>query len=216
MQSEKNEKLKLALKAIEENLGAGTLAKLARVVYIKKDELDKQQSSVLSNVSTDIKAEIFAMINEKNDLYQLKLLLKKEIDVNIKNNEGQTPLIKAILLNSQSIVQLLIQHGADVNLKSNGITPLMLAAEKGLPYIAVTLIQANADIDAQATDGMSIAMMAAREGHADIVELLLSVFVNIKATTIKGVTALSTAQQFEHEEVVQLIEKRLKSCSQDA
>jgi ankyrin repeat protein len=214
MSDKGSNKLKSTFKAIEDKLGVGSLAKMGLGSFIKKTDLDNQASSASTNNRTDISLNnpenIFSVINETNDLRRIKLLLENEIDVNIKNTQGQTPLIKAILLNSQSIVRLLIQHGADVNLRANGITPLMLAAQKGLPYITVILIKANADINAQASDGMSIAMMAARDGHVDIIDFLFARDLNIQVKNSQGETALSIARQSGHEEVVKRIESTIK------
>ena len=48
-------------------------------------------------------------------------------------------------LGNNAIVDLLIEHGADVN-QANGYTPLYVAAEKGHYEIAKLLIEKGADI----------------------------------------------------------------------
>jgi len=217
MDSKQSNKLTAALKEIEHQFGVGTLAKLARVVPAKSFINTEKYKSIENERLSTLKKlfdktgrykpnAIFSAVNEENDLKLIEAILIEEADANLMNEQGQTPLVKAILLKSQSIINLLINYKANVNLPCHGVSPLMLAAQEGLTYIAVSLIKAGADINDHSGDGMTALMLAAREGHADIIELLLSVNVNIKATTVKGATALSIAQQFEHEEVVQLIE----------
>lgn len=79
-----------------------------------------------------------------------ELLERTDIDVNHVNNLGWTALLEAIILNNGNkrqveTVQLLIEHGADVNLAdSDGVTPLQHARKKGFTEIERLLVQAGA------------------------------------------------------------------------
>lgn len=79
-----------------------------------------------------------------------ELLTRTEIDVNHVNNLGWTALLEAIILNDggvkqQQTVQLLIDHGADVNIADRDqVTPLQHAREKGFTEIERILIKAGA------------------------------------------------------------------------
>ncbi|MNJ56271.1 Ankyrin repeats (3 copies) [compost metagenome] len=79
-----------------------------------------------------------------------ELLSHSDIDVNHINNLHWTALLEAVILGSggekhQKIVQLLVNHGADVNIgDGNGVTPLMHARQKGFQEIADILIEAGA------------------------------------------------------------------------
>jgi ankyrin repeat protein len=79
-----------------------------------------------------------------------ELLTNTEIDVNHVNNLGWTALMEAIILNNgnetqQQTVQLLIEHGADVNIPDKeNVTPLQHAREKGFKEIEEILLKAGA------------------------------------------------------------------------
>ncbi|WP_264740550.1 ankyrin repeat domain-containing protein [Cytobacillus firmus] len=79
-----------------------------------------------------------------------ELLTKTDIDVNHVNDLGWTALLEAIILNDgnvkqQQTVQLLIDHGADVNIPDdNNVTPLQHAREKGFKEIERILLTAGA------------------------------------------------------------------------
>lgn len=78
------------------------------------------------------------------------LLETTKIDINHVNNLGWTALLEAIVLNNggsrqQQAVQLLVDHGADVNIADkNGVTPLQHARAKGFTEIVRILQKAGA------------------------------------------------------------------------
>ena len=79
-----------------------------------------------------------------------ELLTHTDINVNHVNNLGWTALLEAIILSNggkahQQIVQLLVDHGADVNLADkDGVTPLQHARERRFTEIEHILLQAGA------------------------------------------------------------------------
>lgn len=78
------------------------------------------------------------------------LLQNTKIDINHVNNPGWTALLEAIVLNTggprqQQSVQILVDHGADVNIADkNGVTPLQHARAKGFTVIVEILEKAGA------------------------------------------------------------------------
>lgn len=78
------------------------------------------------------------------------LLTETDVDVNRVNNLGWTALLEAILLSDggprhQTIVALLIDHGADVNLADgDGVRPLAHARARGQAEIVAILEAAGA------------------------------------------------------------------------
>ena len=68
--------------------------------------------------------------------------------------DAKPSLADAVLYGRASIVQTLIDGGANVNDRDPaGMTPLMIAAAQGETAIARTLIAAGADLAATAEDG---------------------------------------------------------------
>jgi len=78
-----------------------------------------------------------------------ELLTRTDINVNHVNNLGWTALLEAIVLGDggqaqQQIVQLLVDHGADVNIPDkDGVTPLRHARERGFMEIERILVKAG-------------------------------------------------------------------------
>lgn len=78
-----------------------------------------------------------------------ELLLNSDTNVNHINNLGWTALLEAVVLadggpKHQAIVQLLVDHGADINIRDkNGETALELATRRGLSEIVAILEKAS-------------------------------------------------------------------------
>jgi ankyrin repeat protein len=67
--------------------------------------------------------------------------------VDVKNNAGETPLHVAAIYGSLPVVQYLVNHGADVKVKTkDNITPLHYAITKENKNIARYLVDKGADI----------------------------------------------------------------------
>ncbi len=76
-------------------------------------------------------------------------------DVNAKNEDGGTPLLRAAWGGHKEIAELLIANGADVNVKSGrtATPPLHLAAYKGHKEVVELVIAKGADVNAKGDAG---------------------------------------------------------------
>jgi Ankyrin repeats (3 copies)/Ankyrin repeats (many copies) len=96
--------------------------------------------------------------------------------VNARSDNGSTPLYWASEsrnFNDGSVIRLLHDHGADINLqnKERG-TPLHRASQKGTLDVVRLLLELGADVEAERDDGKTALQVAADEGHDKVVELL--------------------------------------------
>lgn len=110
------------------------------------------------------------------DVEKVKQLLDEGVDVNGRDQTGDTPLTNACNMDRPAIVELLLTRGADPNLKDSLGDPPLMVAIKGWRNMATIklLLEKGADpnISGQVDDTPLI--VAARWGNADLVKLLLS------------------------------------------
>jgi len=105
------------------------------------------------------------------------------------------------------VVAALLQAGARTDLRDkNGLTALMLAAEKGHVSVAAALLSAGAGTDLQDNNGLTALMKAAMMGHASVVVELLraGAGTDVDMQPGNGITALMLAG--ESEEVAALLQ----------
>jgi ankyrin repeat protein len=96
--------------------------------------------------------------------------------VNAKHNEGWTALFSASMEGNSEILSMLLEGGADVNVKAydvnakgdDGTTALMFATWKGHSEIVLKLLEKGAEVDAKHNDGTTALMAASKEGHSSL------------------------------------------------
>ena len=142
---------------------------------------------------------------------QKKLLIEAGADVNVKDEKGNTALMKAIASKETEIVRLLIKFGADLNIKDEeGYTALLKAVKLKETEIIRLLIEAGADIEAKNRYGETALMLAVYSKETEIVRLLIKLGADVNAKDRYGKTALMRViddERFEQTEIMQLLIK---------
>jgi len=113
-------------------------------------------------------------INRRN-LEEATILIIAGADVNLKNNDGNTNLIRAVFKGYSDIVKLLLNNkDIDVNIQNQlGYTALMDAARQGYKDVVELLLNhKNINIDIQDNLGRTALMWAKFQYHKDIVKLI--------------------------------------------
>jgi hypothetical protein len=124
-----------------------------------------------------------------------RLLSIRNINVNLKDVHGWTPLHWAAWNGHIEIARLFLQNGADVNAKGyDGLTPLHCSAMQGHIDVLQLLVENGADLEARDNNGMRALTWAALNDHLPVVDELISrSHVDINARSNGGRTALREA-----------------------
>jgi len=145
------------------------------------------------------------------DTDAVKHLLSKGTDINVRENNGATPLLIAARNGQEEIVKLLIAKDADVNAKNKeGNTPLIAAVRNGHKEIAELLIAKGADINAKGSRDYTALIRAVinpapMEGSIEITKLLLARGADIEARQEHGATPLACAAYAGNTESAKLL-----------
>lgn len=90
--------------------------------------------------------------------------------------------------------------------RTDGATPLIMAAWAGHVQDVRRLLVAKADVNAaRTTDGVTPLIVASQEGHTEVVQLLLAAKADVNAASVDGRTPLWVASSKGYAEIVQLL-----------
>jgi ankyrin repeat protein len=145
------------------------------------------------------------------DAVSAKNMLNAGADPNSRDGENSTVLMLSAHSGNLSMVELLIEVGADVNAGDKlGWTPLSKAVynpelNRGFADVVQVLIEARANIEAPIGFGVRPLMLAAGYGETAVVEILLKAGAEILARNEGGYTALMMVKQKHYVDVVNLL-----------
>jgi hypothetical protein len=121
-------------------------------------------------------------------------LLAQGVAVDEIDNRGYTPLVLAAINRNVDVLQMLIEHKADVNRKDNhGYTVLGAAAATGNEEMVRLLLDNGALINEPGLHGHTPLIQAIMVGSDDMVRLLLEKGADPAAKGTDGRTALEWA-----------------------
>ncbi|MFH2058964.1 MAG: ankyrin repeat domain-containing protein [Pseudomonadota bacterium] len=146
-----------------------------------------QDAKILDSDVNDMFLALYA-----DDIKTVSQKLEQGIDVNAKNDTGQT-----LLHATQNIdmVKMLISKGANVNaIDDDSMTPMF---NKDIDLIKV-LVEAGANITHRTQKGNTTVMWYAYSGYMEAIEHMISLGVDVNAKNQDGQTAYDIAETFGH------------------
>jgi ankyrin repeat protein len=143
---------------------------------------------------------------------RLKTILgQSRARVNAANPEGFTPLGLAAFFGHLDAAKVLLEQGADVNLRESSRfanTALDAAVAGDHPDLVKALLAARGDPNVRSEANYTSLHKAAAHGNLAIVQMLLDAGADPKATRDGGSTPLEDARKEGHEAVVKLLQSR--------
>jgi len=183
---------------INDDNGASVYATLAYYGLIQAFEFARSikknfsfHESIISGRKEDIEAQL-----EKND-------------INLKSDDGFTPIVLAVLFNHTEIAKQLLYFGADPNIKADNqsmVNALHAAIARENIELVELFLYHNADANATQMQGVTPLHSAAKRGNLDLVKLLITYGANIELPMANGDNALKLAENENHSEIASVLE----------
>ncbi|WXC58102.1 hypothetical protein SNK03_004001 [Fusarium graminearum] len=145
------------------------------------------------------------------DIDAVNRLLTLGVDINLADQDGQTPLLWAAYKGHEAIVRLLVKNAARVEKVDQvyGRTPLSWAASKGHQDVVRLLLRNGANVNAVDNSQRTPLSWAASRGHLNTVRYLIEAGADKElADSRSGQTPLSWAVSRGQEAVVKLLLKQ--------
>ncbi|KAJ5502866.1 hypothetical protein N7463_005740 [Penicillium fimorum] len=117
-----------------------------------------------------------------------------------------TDLLVACYFGITQVVKVVLDEGADVNIKDQwSLTSLQAASLGGFQQVVQILLDNGADVDVQFGEYGTSLQLASFGGHAKIVEMLLDQRANVNIQGERYGTALQAASAVGHERIVKML-----------
>lgn len=127
----------------------------------------------------------------RGDAAAVRRLLSAGAAVDIRNNNGETPLLLAVAENRLDAAVALIDAGADINLQARNLdSPWLLAGARGRTEMLRRMIPRGPDFTLRNRYGGSALIPACHYGHVDTVKLLLTTRIDVDQINHLGWTCL--------------------------
>ena len=164
-----------------------------------------------TKTNTTISKELINSI-KNNDLELVKDLVQQGADVNVRDNDSWTPLIRASWNDNLEIVKYLVENGADINAKNKeGNTALKWASYHGELEIVKLLVEHGADINIKNNRRRTALIEASTRTFfsnprgLETIKYLVEHSADINAKDDEGNTALYWVSRFGNLEIVKLL-----------
>merc|ERR1711902_259575 len=137
------------------------------------------------------------------------LLLSRGADIEHRDKKGFTPLILAATAGHDKVVEILLEHNADIEAQSERTkdTPLSLACSGGRYEVVEVLLKKHANKEHRNVSDYTPLSLAASGGYVNIIKLLLAhgAEINSRTGSKLGISPLMLAAMNGHTASVKLL-----------
>ncbi|XP_059100097.1 POTE ankyrin domain family member B-like isoform X3 [Peromyscus eremicus] len=142
-------------------------------------------------------------------IHLVRFLIFKDCEINALDNQMSTPLMKAVQSWETEIVSVLLDHGADPNIKDyNGEAAIHHAVYVDRPDIASSLLEFGGNIEDTTKDGLTPLLLALRERKPRMAAYLITHGANLHVSDQYLRTTLMYAVRWDCDIMVEILLKK--------
>jgi hypothetical protein len=168
--------------------------------------LPEAKAKTLDSLGISSSARGFHRAAETGNRAAVAIFLEANVNTEIHDERGWTPLMLAAFSGHNEIINLLIKHHANILARDLlGNAALHWAADAGQIASAKLLIENRAEVDARNNSGLTPLFRAIMRRHLGVVLLLIDSGANLDLTTRDGSTALHKAAAEGYTEIVRTL-----------
>ncbi|MCA9468207.1 MAG: ankyrin repeat domain-containing protein [Nitrospira sp.] len=184
------------------NQSTETVPKPQNEIIPQKDQF----RGTFDSFSSKHKYKDFLLAASEGSIEQIKSLLEKGVDPNIKAPSGVTALMFAAQEQHITVVKVLLAHHADPNLQGpQGVSALYSASQVGNVPIIRALINAGANVNIQTEKKATPLIIAAMRGKSECVVELVRAGADVDHRDCDGMSALYNAVQEKEENCADIL-----------
>ena len=136
----------------------------------------------------------------------VKLFVLAGMSPEIRNEQGETPLLLTARFDRAKAARALLEAGADVNARDRlGVTPLMRAVLNASVETVKTYVEFKPNLNAKTTDpeapGSTALMYAVAKNRPEVVDLLLDAGADVNLSDAVFGTALTWAAYYNRDDI---------------
>jgi ankyrin repeat protein len=148
---------------------------------------------------------ILAVKNWPQNIQMITTLIKAGANVNVVSSDT-SPIHEAVRKNSQQVLTILLDHGAQINLHlADGKTPLHLAVQQSLMDMITYLLSKGADPKQKTQQNVSCLHFAASEGDKATIEKFIGYGNNVNEQNSNGKSPLHVAAEKNHLDAIKVL-----------
>lgn len=169
------------------------------------------------NLPNDIGSTPLIIAAEGGKLEMVIEMLKRDANWQLRNHDGHTAFMKAIIHGHTEIVKLLLNHNAKNQIADgsrNTALHIACSAEETKPDMINLLHAQGLQLNAQGDHGDTPLHNACRIGNVDVAEALLALQVDPLIKDSCGRTPLIVAWQNGHTDLIKLLQDHVSSTSE--
>lgn len=159
----------------------------------------------LQDAEHTLEVSLEGLSNERSRVF--RHLLHHKANLEARDIEGETLLWMAVCRAYTSLVEQLLEYGADVEAADEeyGMSPLWVAALLGFDDIIRLLLAKGANIERSCRHEQTPLSVAAEKGCTEAVQVLLAHGADQNVKNAQGRTPLEAAMENGHEDVVKIL-----------